>query len=67
MKNDAIRPCFELTPPELENSELATLARKAGYASLKSMLNAGSAWSDTVLKVKNDLEEQIAQINSEIA
>lgn len=49
----------DLTPSELENSNLATLARKAGYASLKAMLNDLHMWNAAQSDVEKFLVDQI--------
>ena len=56
-----MKKAYDLTPSELVNSPLADLARKAGYASLKSMLNEGSMWGEDLEKVSIFLSEQVAE------
>lgn len=50
---------YDLTAAELENSELSRKAEKAGYASLKSLLNDHSLWSKDVSEVEAFLDQQI--------
>jgi len=55
-----MKKAYDLTPSELVNSPLAELARKAGYASLKSYLNEQDLWSAEIASIEKDLNEQIA-------
>jgi hypothetical protein len=56
-----MKKAYDLTPSELVNSPLAELARKAGYASLKSMLNDLNLWGGDLDLIANFLGEQVAE------
>jgi len=54
------KKAYDLTPDELVNSDLSRLASKAGYSSLKSMLNDLSMWSVDLHDVESFLESKNA-------
>ncbi len=59
MKHTDSRKAYDLTESELVNSDLATLASKAGYASLRAMLNDLNMWSAPLAEVQEFLADQI--------
>jgi len=57
--NNSSRKAYDLTAAELENSSLSRLAEKAGYSSLKPLLNDNNMWSMSVGEVEKFLNESI--------
>jgi hypothetical protein len=52
---------YDMTDSEVENSPLADLAKRAGYASLKSLLNENHMWAADTVSIEAFLRDQIDQ------
>lgn len=53
---------YNLTKADLENSALSRKAEKAGYASLKSLLNDHDLWSKDTSEIEAFLNRQILEM-----
>ena len=58
--HEAACKATDLTDSELDNSELATLAGQAGYASLRAMLNDLKMWGSSLADARAFLEDQLS-------
>lgn len=59
------RPCYDLTPSELENGALAAMIWESGRQAAKSYLNLGSQWNMLVSSAAEQLVDELAQLRAE--